>query len=979
MIRIGIDIGSTTVKVVALDEQGQLLYKDYQRHHSRSRETAAQMLTACADQIGEQPVLAAMSGSAALKVSEAAGLPFVQEVFATRRACDVLTPGVDVVIELGGEDAKILFLTGGLEERMNSSCAGGTGAFIDQMAALLNVSLQDLDALSLQHTQIYPIASRCGVFAKSDIQPLLNQGAAKADVAASIYQSIVSQTIAGLAQGRDIKGTVCFLGGPLTFLQGLRERFTETLELDRTHAVFPQDAAYFPAIGAALNAPADIVSTPAEICGKLLAAKKARDAGEILPPLFVSHAEYQAFAERHAKADVALADIAQYSGKAWLGIDAGSTTTKLALVGSDGELLYTYYAPNKGDPIAVCRAELLKIRAVCGERIRIRGAACTGYGEELLKAAFRADFGIVETTAHYTAAKRFLPNVDFIIDIGGQDMKCFKLKAGVVESILLNEACSSGCGSFIESFAAALGYSAAEFAKIGLFAESPVNLGSRCTVFMNSSVKQAQNNGASVGDISAGLSVSVVKNAVYKVIRANSAADLGQNIVVQGGTFLSDAVLRAFEREIGHDVVRPAIAGLMGAYGAALYAKEQQTESSTLLTAAELEAFTVHTKPAACGLCGNNCKLNITTFNDGSRHISGNRCSRPLGKKADALPDAYAYKQRCLTAMNSTVPIDPSGTIGIPLGLGAWELFPFWKALLEGMGFHVVHSGFSTRELYLEGQHTIPSDTVCYPAKLVHGHVLKLIRMGIKTIFFPCLPYNFDEHTGDNHYNCPVVAFYPELLAKNVPELERVNFLYPFLAPHAETKFPKLAADYFAKTLGVYKSVAKAAAQNAYAAYEAFRQEMFAFGERTLREAKEKGQRVVILAGRPYHTDPEVNHGMNQLLVSLGCAVLSEDCIPPLGYEKRTVLNQWTYHARLYNAARFVANHPEVEFVQLVSFGCGLDAITTDEVKDILERAGKVFTMIKIDEVNNLGAAKIRLRSLLEATGNARKEVLLHG
>ena len=990
MIHAGIDIGSTTVKIAALESGGAIVFQEYRRHNAESRKTAIEMLRRMIKEIGGEPVTVALSGSAALKTAAAAHLPFVQEVIATRVAVQKRVGEVDAVVELGGEDAKILFLTGGVEERMNGSCAGGTGAFIDQMAALLDISLEELDRLSFEHAHIYHIASRCGVFAKSDIQPLLNQGAVKADIAASIYQSIVSQTIAGLAQGRRIQGRVCFLGGPLAFLAGLRERFQQTLELDEAHAVFPEHAQYFVALGAAYAGMDGSEAFPPEEILRRLAAARIRKETVPLPPLFACEEEYESFKKRHAEHTIPRIALEDYAGPAYIGIDAGSTTTKLVLIAADGSLLYDYYAPNLGDPLAVVKHELIKIRKACEPPIEIKSAAVTGYGEEFIKNAFQADFGVVETMAHFAAAKVFSPAVDFIVDIGGQDMKCFKLRGGAVDSILLNEACSSGCGSFIEAFANALGYPVAEFARLGLYAKRPVNLGSRCTVFMNSSVKQAQNEGATVDDISAGLSVSVVKNAVYKVIRARNADELGQNIVVQGGTLLNDAVLRAFEKEIGREVIRPAIAGLMGAYGAALYARNQESgnrgQGSTLLTLEELEAFSSASKSARCGHCGNRCNLTVNTFPGGRQFISGNRCEKALNvAQGEPLPDAYAFKQDLLLSYKPTPAItselghtaaqppksEPGHTaaqppkIGIPLGLGTYELLPFWYTLLRSLGFEVVHSGFSSREIYLAGQHTIPSDTVCYPAKIVHGHIERLLDMGIQTIFCPCLPYNFDEGQGDNHYNCPVVAFYPELLAANIPRLKNARFLAPYFAPHAKS-FPFLAAKYFAREFSCKPADVKLAVKKAYEAHAGYRETLYRFGEASLHFARDNQLETVILAGRPYHADPEINHGVHKLLTALGVAVLSEDCLRPAEKIKVNVLNQWTYHSRLYAAAKFVSEHEHVHLVQLVSFGCGLDAITSDEVKDILESKGRIYTLLKIDEINNLGAAKIRLRSLLE-------------
>mgnify|MGYP005784695445 FL=1 len=719
-------------------------------------------------------------------------------------------------------------------------------------------------------------------------------------------------------------------------------------------------------MGAALQSKKTQPLSVEQVLEKLKKAERKTNLTDTLPPLFASEEEYAAFCARHERNDVEYTDPAGYKGDAYLGIDAGSTTTKLTLIDQDEKLLYTYYTSNKGDPMHVVQAQLLEILKLCGDRITIRGAAVTGYGEELIKNAFGADFGIVETTAHYYAAKKFNKDVDFIIDIGGQDMKCFKLKKGVVDSIMLNEACSSGCGSFIETFASALGYTSADFAKLGLFAKHPVNLGSRCTVFMNSSVKQAQNDGAGVDDISAGLSISVVKNAVYKVIRARSASELGENIVVQGGTFLNDSILRAFELEIGKQVVRPKIAGLMGAYGAALYAKSKHPTHSELLDEEALRNFSCKSQYAQCQHCTNHCKLTINTFSSGKRFISGNRCDRPLGKAAKNLPDAYEFKRQKLSSYQPKP--GPLGKIGLPMGLNMYELLPFWYTLLTGIGFEVVTSGFSTRELYVKGQHTIPSDTVCYPAKLMHGHIEKLLNDGVKVIFYPCMPYNFDQDMGDNHYNCPVVAYYPELLAANIEQLKTVRFLNPYFAPHAKS-FKKAACDYFHAQFDVPRSQTRAAVEAAYAEYAAYQQSVYEFGDHALQYAKENGLQTIVLAGRPYHADPEINHGIDKLLTSLGLVVISEDALRPRERFRVNVLNQWTYHSRLYAAAKYVTEHENINLVQLVSFGCGLDAITTDEVKEILESGDRIYTQIKIDEINNLGAAKIRLRSLIEAVG----------
>ena len=769
-LRIGIDIGSTTVKVVVLDDQNQLLFRSYERHYSKTRERTCETLRGLKDLLGGQQIQLLITGSAGLGVAKAAGLDFVQEVYATAAAVRTFIPQADAVIELGGEDAKIIFFGNTLEERMNGSCAGGTGAFIDQMATLLNVSVDELDELSLKHEKIYPIASRCGVFAKSDIQPILNQGGRKEDVAASIFQAVVDQTVAGLTQGRELKGTIVFLGGPLHFLQGLRERFVETLHLDSDHAVFPQDGDCFAAIGAALCTDEGQTRTFEQALDLLEHAANVAAPVDTMDPLFTSQEEYEAFSARHQAMTVPRVDLAGYTGPAYLGIDAGSTTTKMVLIDPDGDILYDFYSSNQGNPVSIVLPQLREIYARCGDRVEIRGAAVTGYGEDLIKNAFSCDLGLVETVAHLNAARHFTPDVDFIIDIGGQDMKCFKIRNGAVDSILLNEACSSGCGSFIETFAKALGYNIADFSKMGLFAQHPVNLGSRCTVFMNSSVKQAQKDGASVEDISAGLSISVVKNAIYKVIRAANADDLGKHIVVQGGTFLNDAVLRSFELEIGRQVTRPAISGIMGAYGAALAAQEAGLERSALLSAEDLAHFTHEARPATCKLCTNHCSLTINRFDGGRKFISGNRCSRPLGREKVEIPDLMKFKYEYLrTLQGKGAGTGARGRIGIPFGLNMYENLPFWYTLFTELNFEVVLSPESTRSLYIKGQQTIPSDTVCYPAKLLHGHVMALLEEGVDAIFYPCMSYNFDEHLADNHYNCPVVAYYPDLLSVNIP------------------------------------------------------------------------------------------------------------------------------------------------------------------------------------------------------------------
>ena len=968
-LRVGIDIGSTTVKVVVLDEENKLLFRSYERHYSKTRERALETLRMTGDLLRGQEIRLAITGSAGLGVAKAAGLDFVQEVYATAAAVRTYLPDTDAVIELGGEDAKIIFFGGALEERMNGSCAGGTGAFIDQMATLMNVSVNELDELSLKHEKIYPIASRCGVFAKSDIQPILNQGGRKEDVAASIFQAVVDQTVAGLTQGRELKGKIVFLGGPLHFLMGLRQRFVETLQLDDDHAVFPEDGDCFAAMGAALCA-TDYPAHPFEdLLKRLEDSRGTTTAVDTMPPLFETQADYDAFVARHNANHPPEADINTYTGPAWLGIDAGSTTTKMALITADGGLLYTYYHSNQGNPVAIVLEQLKYIYALCGDRIDIRGAAVTGYGEDLIKNAFSCDLGLVETVAHYKAAAHFEPDVDFIIDIGGQDMKCFKIRRGAVDSIMLNEACSSGCGSFIETFAKALGYSIADFARIGLFAQHPVNLGSRCTVFMNSSVKQAQKDGATVEDISAGLSISIVKNAVYKVIRAANADALGQHIVVQGGTFYNDAVLRAFELELGRDVTRPTIAGIMGAFGAALAARDLGLEKSAILPAEALEHFSHTAKPVTCNLCTNHCSLTVNTFDGGRRFISGNRCSRPLGRERQELPDLYHWKYQKLRAMEGKGSGNGSrGRMGIPFGLNMYENLPFWFELFTRLNYEVVLSPESSRKLYIKGQRTIPSDTVCYPAKLMHGHIQALAEAGVDAIFYPCMSYNFDEKSSDNCYNCPVVAYYPELLAANMPVLKQVRFLNPYVGLHRPKDYLRIGSQWFEETLGIPRKEAKAAIRAAYLAYDAYKAEVRAAGERFIAQARTEGRPILVLAGRPYHIDPEINHGINELIGSFGFVVVSEDAVAwHEGYAPRRVLNQWTFQARMYNAARYVCEQPDMELIQLVSFGCGTDAITGDEMRSILEANGRLYTQLKIDDISNLGAVKIRIRSLMAA------------
>ena len=839
-------------------------------------------------------------------------------------------------------------------------------------ATLLNVTVQEMDELSLKAERVYPIASRCGVFAKSDIQPLINQGASKADISASIFQAVVDQTVSGLAQGRRIKGKVLFLGGPLHFLKGLKKAFKTTLKLDDEHAIFPDDAPCFMAIGAALHS----VTVQSRNLEEIIAAiENSTGSEEIITgePLFKDKEEYTAFVARHRATDLKFCEIQTYEGGAYLGIDSGSTTTKLILITPDCRILYSHYQSNNGQPLDIVIEKIKEIYTLSEGRIKILGSAVTGYGEDLIKSAIKADFGIVETVAHFKAALHFNPKVDFIIDIGGQDIKCFKIKNGAIDSIMLNEACSSGCGSFIQTFAKAMGMEIDKFSMCGLYAKHPVELGSRCTVFMNSAVKQAQKEGATVEDISAGLSSSIVKNAIYKVIRAASADELGENIVVQGGTFLNDAVLRSFEKETGKQVIRPGIAGLMGAFGAALYAKENVSGASSTINEEGLKAFAYSSKSTNCHGCTSNCNVNIITFADGSRYISGNKCEKGAGLKpvSDSL-DLYAFKQKRLLESVDGVK-GRRGKVGLPLQLVMYEQLPLWAGFFESLDFEVVLSEKSSRKLYFLGQHTVASDTACYPAKLMHGHIESLLDMGVDFIFLPCESYNIDEHCSVNHYNCPVVAYYSELLKANNERLTDENFIMPYIDLNDE-KSAVLKLHTVFKRFGVGKSQIKKALNTGFERLHAYHLDVRNKADEILTAAEKQGKQAVVLAGRPYHLDPEINHGINKLLTSLGFAVLSEDGVYERGDRvKVNVLNQWTYHARLYRAADFVCKNDNVNLVQLVSFGCGIDAITTDEVRLIMEKNGKLYTQIKIDEINNLGVVKIRLRSMLAAIEEGKR------
>ena len=963
-MRIGIDIGSTTIKCVVLDDQGHLIHKSYERHFAMITEKTREVIRGLIDKFNiTEPVVCAVSGSAGMGLAEKVGLPFVQEVYATKVAMSHRLPEADVVIELGGEDAKILFLQGNLEVRMNGTCAGGTGAFADQMASLMQIETGEMNELAKQHEKIYSIASRCGVFAKTDIQPLLNQGARKEDISASIFYAIVNQTITGLAQGHPIEGTIVYLGGPLTFLSELRKAFDKTLGCE---GICPADSLVFVALGAAYYAQEKV---DLEQVYERIGEKTGFAAQSSLRPLFADKAEYEAFMARHDEHRVPRKEGVDYAGEAYLGIDSGSTTLKVVLTDADGSIIYSKYQSNQGKPVDVVKDTLIEMYEKY-PNITIASSAVTGYGEDMMRNALGIDIGVVETVAHFTAAKYFMPDVEFIIDIGGQDMKCFKIRGGAIDNIFLNEACSSGCGSFLQTFANSLGYPIDEFANLGLFGDNPVDLGSRCTVFMNSSVKQAQKEGVTVENISAGLSISVVKNALYKVIRVHSADELGKKIVVQGGTFLNNAVLRAFEQEIGVEVIRPDIAGMMGAYGAALYAKQMKRHSgaSGILSYEQMKQFTYSIKSVTCHGCNNRCQLTVNDFGGGRRFIGGNRCERPVTNKAqDDSLNLYEYKIKKLAEFPEGEGV--RGTIGLPMGLNMYEMYPFWNTLFRELGFTVKLSGWSNRKLYLKGQSTIPSDTVCFPAKMVHGHIQQLIEMGVDAIFYPCQTYNFDEKKAKNNHNCAVIAGYPEVIEANTLNFGSTKYICDYVGPHVRKEFPARMFALLQKHFGGFsKSQVAAACKKAYAAYDGYMDDIYRQGLRIVEEAREQGKRIIVLAGRPYHADPEINHGIHKLIAALGFAVISEDAVACMEPKfKVNIMSQWTYHHRLFSAARYVAGQEDMYMVHLVSFGCGLDALTADEVRSILEVCGKLYTQIKIDEVTNLGAIKIRLRSLIAA------------
>ena len=980
-MKLGIDIGSTTVKLLVLDENDEICYKRYERHMSNVMEKVTELIGDLYDKYGDQEFKVVITGSGGLALAELMGVAFEQEVISCSYAVEKLIPKTDVAIELGGEDAKITFFGNTIEQQMNGTCAGGTGAFIDQMAILLNTDAKGLNDAAKDYKIIYPIAARCGVFAKTDIQPLINDGANISDLAASIFQAVVNQTISGLACGRQIKGNIAFLGGPLSFLSELRKRFIETLELNDDQVIFPEDSKYFIAIGAAMLAKKQTAIGLNKLYSRLqnLDPMQLSDTKH-MPPLFESDEDYRKFKERHDKAKIKRKDLSKAKGTVFLGLDAGSTTTKAALIDNDKNLLYEFYKSNEGKPIDVVREILTDLYSKMPEGVKIGKATVTGYGEGLIKAAFKVDIGEIETMAHYKGAEEFLPGVDFILDIGGQDMKCIRIKNNAIYDIMLNEACSSGCGSFIETYAKSVNMSAAEFAQEALKSKSPVDLGTRCTVFMNSKVKQAQKEGATVGDISAGLSQSVIKNALYKVIKLRNPDEAGEKIVVQGGTFLNEAVLRSIELIMNKKVVRPDIAGIMGAYGAAIIARNNYEEGreSTILKADQLNEFNVNSNHVRCGGCENNCLLTINKFNDGSRFITGNRCEKGEGKlqvKHD-VPDLYEYKYKRL--FDHYKPLEKEeakrGVIGIPRVLNMYENYPFWFTFFTELGYRVVLSGPSSKEMYEKGMDTIASDTACYPAKLVHGHVKWLINHGIKHIFYPSINHEIvEDDTAPNHYNCPIVATYPESIANNMDDIfkeNNINFIHPFL-PYDNDKrlIEELHKDMAKANQIIPKKEIEDAIKVARKEYKVFKKDIIKKGEEALEFAKINHKKTVVLAGRPYHLDPEINHGMNKMINSFDIVVLTEDSVAHLGVLNRPVrvLDQWMYHSRLYKAAEFVGRHDDVEMVQLNSFGCGLDAVTTDEVQEIISQHNKLYTVLKIDEGNNLGAAKIRIRSLIAA------------
>ena len=1001
-LRLGIDVGSTTVKLAVIDDNDNLIYANYERHHTDVRATAKELFARAKKVIGDTPMRVSITGSGGMLLAKWLDLEFVQEVIASKRAVETLIPQTDCAIELGGEDAKIIYFDNGIEQRMNGTCAGGTGAFIDQMASLLHTDAAGLNELAKSATQIHPIASRCGVFAKSDVQPLLNEGAAPADVAASIFQAVANQTVSGLACGHPIRGYVAFLGGPLQYLSELRHRFYVTLNLDDEHIIVPQNAHLFVATGAALAGESDKSITFDEAI-RLLEDLKDTQGSEVarLEPLFSDEADYREFKERHDKQVVPKGDLASYHGRVFIGIDAGSTTMKAAVVGEDGELLYTWYGNNNGDILGTARKITDDIYDKMPADCTIGHVTTTGYGEQILIEALRADSGEIETVAHLRGAKAFIPDVEFILDIGGQDMKCLQVKDGVIEHIMLNEACSSGCGSFIESFAVSMNMTVQEFAEAAVRATAPVDLGSRCTVFMNSRVKQAQKEGATIGDVAAGLSYSVIKNALFKVIKLRDFEEIGKYCVVQGGTFMSDATLRAFEKLTGRDVIRPDVAGCMGAYGAALLARDRAGAEgvSGLLSRDEIDNLQVKHTNVHCGRCSNNCLLTVNDFGGGRRFITGNRCEKGAGgskrKKNDA-PNLFEYKNKLLFDRPVLAEDEaPRGTVGIPRALNMYENYPFWHAFFTKLGFRVVLSDQTNGKTYEAGIESMPSESVCYPAKLSHGHIMNLIAKDPDFIWMPCIRWERQEDPGaTNHYNCPIVMSYPQALELNVDELgegTKVEFLDPFIPYDKKSELKrrlyeliseqreKDAAEGRGRVRGAHITRAEIdeAVNAAWQADVEFHDAMHRKGDEALRWIEEHDAHGIVLAGRPYHNDPEINHAIPELVHSFGFAVLTEDSVAHKMTPERPirVVDQWMFHSRLYRAARFVASRNDLDLIQLFSFGCGLDALTTDEVQEILEASGKIYTMLKVDQVSNLGAARIRIRSLMAALKEQREEL----
>lgn len=977
ILHVGLDVGSTTVKLVVLDKNDSVLYKKYQRHFSDIKKTIFQLVSETYESYKNEDITVTVTGSGGLSVSQWLGLPFIQEVIAGTKAIERFIPHTDVAIELGGEDAKITYFDKGIEQRMNGTCAGGTGAFIDQMSSLLQTDAMGLNELAKGYKVIYPIASRCGVFAKTDIQPLLNEGAAKQDIAASVFQSVVNQTISGLACGKPIRGNIAFLGGPLYYLSELRKRFIETLNLEERQVVFPENTQLFVAIGAALASKEEKV-IPFKVFNEKLPVLEQVSVHEVerLRPLFLNQEELDGFYERHKKNTVRRGDISRFEGECFLGIDAGSTTTKAALIDENGTLLYSYYGSNQGNPMNSAVKILKELYSILPPKAVLVNSTVTGYGEGLIKTALGVDIGEIETIAHYKAADFFMPGVDFILDIGGQDMKCLKVKNGVIDSIMLNEACSSGCGSFIETFAHSLNMSVGEFAKEALAADQPVDLGSRCTVFMNSRVKQAQKEGATVGDISAGLTYSVIKNALLKVIKIRDPKEMGEKIIVQGGTFYNDAVLRSFELVSEREAVRPDIAGLMGAFGAALIAKErfEKGVESTLLKADQLNVFKTDVSMRRCTLCGNSCLLTINKFYNGKEFISGNRCEKGAGieNTKEDIPNLFDYKYRRTFGYT---PLSKEkadrGTVGIPRVLNIYENYPFWFTFFTELKFRVELSPRSSKKIYELGIETMPSESVCYPAKIVHGHIMSLVNRGIQLIFYPSIPYEKKEFKeADNQYNCPIVTSYSEVIKNNMDVLKEkdIRFMNPFLPYGDKKRLVKRLYEEF-KGFGVSRGEVLQAVEKAWNESENVKNDIRKKGEEALKFLKETGRKGIVLAGRPYHIDPEINHGIPNIITGFGMAVLTEDSVAHMRKIERPlrIVDQWVYHTRLYAAAEFVKTQDNLELIQLNSFGCGLDAVTTDQVQDILNSYEKIYTVLKIDEGNNLGAARIRIRSLKAA------------